>query len=143
MPFFILEILIFFFYQSEGFDLQPNPAVIWMQKFGYFHFTVFIQYGTYLLLTLVILRRYSRRLQEVFSTLDQIKLTWLRDFTWLAIFVVSIYGAEYLLLLLGVGVGDYFSVSSILMVVYVYAMVYMGLAESNENKGRSASTQIQ
>ncbi len=130
IPFLVFELLVLGFYWPEkeaGTSFSENE---WMNNFGSFHLAVMIQYGAYLLKIQRDLQRYSKRLQEVFSTLDQIKLTWLRNITWLAMFVVFVYATEFLLLVLGVGTSEYFAVSSILLVLYVYAMGYLGLFKS-------------
>jgi len=130
VPFLVFEVLVLAFYWPESAGTAIHSESDWMNKYGYFHLAVVIQYGAYLIQTQRTLRRYSLRVYEVFSTLDKIKLTWLRDITWLAMFVVFVYALEYVLLLLGVGTGNYFAVSSILLVLYVYAMGYLGLFKS-------------
>jgi AraC-like DNA-binding protein len=130
IPFLVFEVLVLAFYRPESLGISSHSSAEWNNKFGFFHLVVVLQYGAYLIQTQRVLRRYSQRVHEVFSTLEKIKLTWLRDITWLAMFVVFVYGLEYMLLSMGIWTGDYFVFSSFLLVFYVYAMGYLGLFKS-------------
>ncbi len=134
IPFLFYEVLVLVFYNPNGpiahLGAEINSEAEWLSRFGLFHLAVVIQYGAYLIHTQQILQRYSRRVEEVFSTLDKIKLNWLQHITWLALVIVSVYGFEYFLLVFRNGSGGYFAISSIMLVVYVYIMGYLGLFKS-------------
>ncbi len=84
----------------------------------------------YMYLTIRILKRFARALKHVFSSIDKIKLGWLRNITYLAIAVLAVFGIENVLLLLGINLSNYFNLSSALIAVYVYALGYLGLFKS-------------
>jgi len=95
-----------------------------------YNWTIFLQAAIYMLLTLVLLKRYARYLKEVFSSLEKVKLDWLRNITWLALIFIAVFGLENALLLFGINLSNYFDLSSMLTAVYVYALGYLGLLKS-------------
>jgi len=127
VPFLVYEVLVLSLYRPAA-DLDSQAA--WMKNFGYYHFVVMVQYGSYLVRTQYILRGYGRRVRTVFSTLEKVKLTWLRNITWLALSIVVVYAVEYALVLRGIGTDNYFAASSVMLAVYVYVMGYLGLFKS-------------
>ncbi len=134
VPFLIYEALVLFLYHPTAdmtrIGADPMVQAAWTKSFGYFHLVVVIQYGSYLVWTQLILQEYGRRVRTVFSTLEKVKLTWLRNITWLAMCIVVVYALEYALLLMGIGTGNYFAFSSVLLALNVYAMGYLGLLKS-------------
>ena len=134
VPFLVYEALVLALYNPAA-DLtqigsDPESQAAWMENFGYYHLAVLIQYGSYLVRTQHILREYGRRVRTVFSTLEKVKLTWLRNITWLAMCIVAVYALEFALVLRGIGTSNYFAFSSVMLAVYVYIMGYLGLFKS-------------
>jgi AraC-like DNA-binding protein len=95
-----------------------------------FNWLILVQGLIYLLLTLVLLKRYSRKIKVVFSSIERIRLSWLRNITYLTLGVVLSFLIENLLLLAGINFSDYFSLTSFLAAAAVYTMGYMGLFKS-------------
>lgn len=98
--------------------------------FVLYNWAIFLQAFVYILLTLFLLKRHARHLKEIFSSLDKIKLDWLRNITYLAIGVILVFGIENTLLLFDFNLSNYFDLSSVLTAVYVYALGYLGLFKS-------------
>ena len=98
--------------------------------FVLYNWAIILQAFVYILLTIFLLKRHARHLKDVFSSLDKIKLDWLRNITYLAMGVILVFGIENTLLLFGFNLSNYFDLSSVLAAVYVYALGYLGLFKS-------------
>ena len=99
------------------------------------------QAGVYMILSLRILRPYEAAIRSEFSTIDRVKLDWLRDITVMVLAFLGVFFIENTLLLAGVNLSHYFNLTSVLMAVYVYAIGYLGLFKSEvfENPSTAAS----
>ncbi len=141
LPFLLYQgLIIFLFWPSSDVSLvgtSPELNDAWMQRFGYYHPALLIQFATYLLITLRILQKHGHRVQTVFSSLEKVQLTWLRNITWLALCILVGYGLEIILWLMGNAKGEYFVVSSILLALYTFAMGYLGLFNSEVLSGNA------
>jgi len=133
-PFLIYEgyrILQYVFARDKLFALfgSVKPEVMPFDFFVY-NWAVLLQGLIYVQLTIRILNRYARHLKEVFSSLDKIKLDWLRNITFMFAGILVIFLVENVLMLAGINFSNYFSLSSVLAAVYVYALGYLGLSKS-------------
>ena len=81
----------------------------------------------YMIIALVVFKRYSAKIQNIYSSLDKVNLYWLRFFTYTAMFVWSIVLVESLLTISGVDTHRYFLVVPLLTSIFVYATGYIGL----------------
>jgi AraC-like DNA-binding protein len=95
-----------------------------------FNWLILLQGSIYLLLTLVLLKKYSGKIKVVFSNIEKVRLTWLRNITYLTLLVILSFLIENLLLLAGINFSDYFSFTSFLAAAAVYTMGYLGLLKS-------------
>ena len=134
LPFLLYEgyrLFQYFFVREKLFALfgSAKPQVMPLDFFIY-NWAVLLQGFIYMQLTMRILNRYTRYLKEIFSTLDKIKLDWLRNITLMFVGVLVIFSIENVLLLVGINFSNYFGLSSILTAVYVYALGYLGLSKS-------------
>lgn len=84
----------------------------------------------YIAKTLVMLHRYSRRLQSYFSSIEKIRLSWLRNTTLLLILFLLVFIVENVFYLFGINLSNFFTLSSTLIAVYVYSLGCMGLIKS-------------
>jgi len=84
----------------------------------------------YVYLTILILNRYSRHIKDMFSSLDKIKLDWLRNITYMMTAVLSVFLLENILFLAGINLSNAFTLTSVLTAVYVYALGYLGFFKS-------------
>jgi AraC-like DNA-binding protein len=98
--------------------------------FVIFNWLLIIQLAIYLFLVLKLLSRYSHYIKGIFSSIEKIRLNWLRNITILAIITASIFIMENILILMGINLSDYFNLSSLLMALYVYLLGYLGLLKS-------------
>jgi AraC-like DNA-binding protein len=134
LPFLIYEgyrILQYFFAREELFTLfgiaKPQAMPV---DFIVYNWAVLLQGFIYVQLTLRVLQHYGRYLKEVFSTLDKIKLDWLRNITFMFVGIITIFLIENILMLVGINLSNYFGLSSVLAAIYVYALGYLGLSKS-------------
>ena len=81
----------------------------------------------YMIIALVVFKRYSAKIQNIYSSLDKVNLYWLRFFTYTAMFVWSVVLVESLLTISGVDTHRYFLVVPLLTSIFVYATGYIGL----------------
>lgn len=134
LPFLIYEgyrIFQYVFAREKLVELfgSAKPAVMPFD-FLVYNWAVLAQGFIYVQFTIRILNRYARYLKEVFSTLDKIKLDWLRNITFMFAGILAIFLVENVLLLAGINLSNYFTLSSILAAGYVYALGYLGLSKS-------------
>ncbi|MEJ2051271.1 MAG: helix-turn-helix domain-containing protein [Calditrichota bacterium] len=128
----------------EGFSLVgifawPDRTRFWARLIGsapqevgfiLFHWLIIFQGGLYMFITIHALHRYSRDIKAVFSSTEKIRLDWLTYITYMALAVIIIFFIENLFLLGGINLTGNFTLSSVLVAVYVYAIGYLGLFKS-------------
>lgn len=134
LPFLIYEsyrLCQYFFAHDKLLELfgSAKPAVMPFDFFVY-NWAVLLQGLIYVQLTIKVLNHYARSLKEVFSTIDKIKLDWLRNITFMFAGILVIFLIENLFMLAGINLTNYFGLSSVLGAVYVYALGYLGLSKS-------------
>jgi len=95
-----------------------------------FNWAILLVGFTYTYLTILVLNRYSRYIKSVFSSIDKIRLDWLRNITYMLIAVLTVFLVENIFLISGVNLSGYFNLTSVLTAVYVYALGYLGLFKS-------------
>jgi len=134
LPFFLYEVYrVFQFFQPrEKFLAVFRSATSTELSFDtmLFNWALLLVGFIYMFLTIRILKRYSCYIKEMFSSIDKIKLDWLRNVTYMAIIVLAVFLLENILLISGIHLSENFSLSSILTAVYVYALGYLGLFKS-------------
>ncbi|MCB2204800.1 helix-turn-helix domain-containing protein [bacterium] len=99
-------------------------------RFLYFNWIIIVQGVGYLSGTLLMLQRHAHGLEDVVSSADQLRLTWLRNITLLALLAWLLFMTEYIFYLNDILLAERFGISGILGGVMVYAMGYMGLSRS-------------
>jgi len=98
-------------------------------RFMIFNFFLVLQAMAYLGLTLVLIKKFHRRLRLVFSSVEKLKLTWLQQMTFLLISAWLVFSLEEIFLMLGTNLSD-FDLSSFLVGLYIYLMGYLVLVKS-------------
>jgi YesN/AraC family two-component response regulator len=106
--------------ETEGFPLNQQI----------FNEIIIIQGLAYTIYTLVLIRRYSKRLKEVFSALDKVKLNWLRNITLMALVAIGMFILEVILYFLDLRILEFGQISSFLIAIYVYTLGYWGMLKS-------------
>lgn len=81
--------------------------------------------------TLLLLFRYEREVCDLFSCIERVRLTWLRNITLLVASGWVAFLVENILLVSGLHSPQLFGMSGVLGVVCVYAMGYLGLTASD------------
>lgn len=134
LPFIIYELLIIPDYFTPRQELAATMQKIYIEglpfKYVIFNWFILIQIMTYMILTILIIKHYSRKIKNVFSTIEKIKLDWLRNVTYMGIFVVTIFFIENMFLLAGINLSHFFNLTSLLFAIFIYIMGYMGLLKS-------------
>ena len=81
----------------------------------------------YTIIALIVFKRYSLKIQNVYSSLDKINLYWLRFFTYAAMFVWSVVFIQNILDVSGLDVQQFFVLVPVLTSIFVYATGYIGI----------------
>jgi len=84
----------------------------------------------YMLLTISLLKRYVCHIKYIFSTIEKIKLDWLRNITYTVLILMIVFLIENLFLLLGINLSNFFNLTALLGGLAVYVMGYFGLFKS-------------
>ncbi len=84
----------------------------------------------YVIMALIVFKRYSRKIRNVYSSLEKINLYWLRFFTYAALFVWLVVLAQSILTAFRIDVRGYLMVVPLLTSIFVYAIGYIGIIKS-------------
>ncbi|MBC8180834.1 AraC family transcriptional regulator [candidate division KSB1 bacterium] len=84
----------------------------------------------YLIFTIVLINKYSKNIKNIFSTIEKIKLNWLKIITYMVIFVLSFFLIENLLKLFGMQLSYHFNLTSFLYAILIYVLGYIGFSKS-------------
>ena len=106
-------------------DPEDYPTV-----FMIFNWLLIVQAFIYIVVSLSIIKKYSHYYKDTFSSMEQIRLDWIRNITYLVAAGLIIFTIENLFLQLGVNISNYFTISSIIVAVYIYTIGYTGFAKS-------------
>ncbi len=132
---FIICILYFvmdFVKADTGFDHVTLPY----EDKGYpwvlfvFNWILIFQASLYIFMTLIMLKKFTRYMKDTFSSLDKVKLDWLKYITYFIGFGLFIFLIENTLLMTGINLSDYFNLSSVLIAIYVYTIGYTGFLKA-------------
>jgi AraC-like DNA-binding protein len=130
IPFLVFECLVLC-YRPGTVRLLPKGEVMGIPAgFVLLNWIIIAQSAAYMLLTLRVLKRYASAIRNVFSTIEKIKLDWLKKITVTAMAFIAVFLVENTLLLFGIDLSNRFNLTSVLIAVYVYAIGYMGLVKS-------------
>ena len=112
--------------------IAPSNFLYENVKSGFIPFNwLYIFYSFfYYLLTIKILIWYSKRIRDVFSNIDKLKLSWLKTITYVALAGHLIFLAENILSVLDLNFSE-FLISSIISALYIYSMGYLGILKSD------------
>ena len=91
---------------------------------------IIIQGFAYMILVLKITKIYEQHIKDFYSSISQIKLDWLKNSTYLALFITFGFMMENILQHSGIYVSESFGFSSLLAAIYIYTIGYMGLSRS-------------
>ncbi|MBE0642724.1 MAG: helix-turn-helix transcriptional regulator [Bacteroidetes bacterium] len=99
-------------------------------RFFFFNWAIIAQSVAYMSATLLLLRRHATGLEDLVSSLDHLRLNWLRNITLLTLVAWLLFTIEYAFYLEGMILGPRFGVSGIFGGVLVYVLGYLGLSRS-------------
>ncbi len=84
----------------------------------------------YMIIALIVFKRYSDKIRNIYSSLGKVNLYWLRFFTYGALFVWSVVLVENTLSTAGIDMGGFFQIVPLLTSVFIYATGYIGMFKS-------------
>lgn len=132
VPFALYQLyLLTFLFDTENAvraAFYPNTGLVMRDHI--FNWSIIVQGMLYMLLTLLMLKRYSVEIKEVYSGIDKIRLTWLRNISFLILAIVVVFTVENAFMLRGINLSNFFGFSSVLFAASVYTMGYIGLSQS-------------
>jgi AraC-like DNA-binding protein len=131
LPFIIYKL---YYLQIYFLSVEELSAIIKQVQLNNppFHITFFkllvaVMGIVYMIIALIVLKRYSRKIQNIYSSLDKVNLYWLRFFTYAACFVWLIVLIENLLDFFDIYLEQFTFTVPILTSFYVYATGYIGM----------------
>ncbi|MDX9758735.1 MAG: helix-turn-helix transcriptional regulator [Bacteroidota bacterium] len=99
-------------------------------RFFLFNWCIIAQSVVYMSATLLLLRRHATGLEDLASSLEHLRLRWLRNITLLTLVAWLLFLVEYVLYLGGTTIGPRFGVTGMLGGALVYVLGYLGLSRS-------------
>lgn len=134
LPFGIYQIFWIFYRVLVSNEYAPlaqqNKAESLSTAALLYNWIIILISAVYIAKTLLMLHSYSRRLQSYFSSIGKIRLSWLRNTTFLLSLFLVVFIGENVCFLFGINLSNFFTLSSTLIAVYVYSLGYMGLIKS-------------
>lgn len=134
IPFLFVQIYFLSFMfktKKEALSVYDNqPLFDEALLFLIYNWLIILQAMIYLILTILLINRYSKNIKNVFSTIEKIKLTWLKIITFAVIFVLSLFLIENLLMLFSIRVSHHFNLTSLIYATLIYVLGYIGLSKS-------------
>jgi AraC-like DNA-binding protein len=100
------------------------------RQFLAFDAAIIIHLLIYIFQVLSVLKRFSHDIKSVFSTIDKIRLDWLRNISLMELFLLLVFIVEACLLLAGIHTSHIFSLTSLFFAIFVYSVGYMALLRS-------------
>ncbi len=91
---------------------------------------IILQSLVYLILTIILINKYSKDIKNVFSSIEKIKLNWLKTITSLVLFVLCFFIIENLLMVFGIQLSYHFNLTSFLYAILIYVLGYIGFSKS-------------
>jgi AraC-like DNA-binding protein len=99
-------------------------------RFFLFNWAIIAQSVFYMSATLLLLRRHASGLEDFASSLDHLRLNWLRNITLLTLVAWLLFLVEYAVYLEGVTIGPRFGITGMVGGALVYVLGYLGLSRS-------------
>jgi AraC-like DNA-binding protein len=91
---------------------------------------IIIQGMIYLIYTIILINKYSKNIKNIFSTIEKIKLNWLKIITYMVIFVLNFFMIENFLMLFNIQLSYHFNLTSFLYAILIYVLGYIGFSKS-------------
>ncbi|MCK5087369.1 MAG: AraC family transcriptional regulator, partial [Melioribacteraceae bacterium] len=133
-PFLVYKIFLlpYYFMTHEQILTFQNSLIIEDHPFQYIvlNWIIIIQGLVYMILVLNVTKKYELRIKEMYSSISKIKLDWLKNATYLALFITIVFMIENILQLSGIYISESFGFSSLMAAIYIYTIGYMGLSRS-------------
>ena len=135
----LLPFLIFKIYPLPAYFMSAQELLAFiknMEEIGDPVYTILgwviaVQGLTYMIITLALIGRYTHRIKENYSTIDEINLNWLKNITFMALAVwIVVFLQEVLAVLHSDLLGGNSQLIAMLTAVFIYALGYMGLSKS-------------
>lgn len=134
--FHFLPFIIYKIYYIQVYFISTHELTSIMQQIELnnppFHITFFsllvaVVGVVYVIIALIVFKRYSIKIQNIYSSLDKVNLNWLRFFTYAAMLVWAIVLIENLFSAMGIDMSRSFMLVPLLTSIFVYATGYIGM----------------
>ena len=96
-----------------------------------FNWLILIHAATYTILSVRVLKTHVRKIKSVFSSIERVKLKWLLNVTYFALLTVGLFFIENLFMSFGINLTNNFTLTSVMVAIYVYTLGYMGLMRAD------------
>jgi AraC-like DNA-binding protein len=135
----LLPFLVFKIYTAQAFFMSASELLAFIRNteevgdpiLTVLGWIIAVQGLTYMMMTLFLIRKYTRRIKENYSTIDEINLNWLKNITFMALAVwIVVFFEEVLKVFNSNLLGGNSQLIAILTAVFVYALGYLGLEKS-------------
>ena len=134
IPFTIVELyfLSYFFRSGQQDQAIYENQLVYDTSFFLmiFNWLIIVQSIIYLIFTIVLINKYSKKIKNIYSTIEKIKLNWLKILTYMVLFVLSFFIIENLLMFFGMQLSYRFSLTSLLYAILIYVLGYIGFSKS-------------
>ena len=134
IPFIIVELyFLSYLFKTEQqrqamFDNQQTTAVSSLLVIH--NWLIIVQGMVYLIYTIILINKYSKDIKNIFSTIEKIKLNWLKIISYMVIFVLSFFMIENFLMLFDIQLSYHFNLTSFLYAILIYILGYIGFSKS-------------
>ena len=134
-----LPYIIYKIYYAQVFFMSKEELYTIIVQIGQnnkpLHITIFslavaVTGVLYISIALVVFKRYSHKIQNIYSSLEKVNLYWLRFFTYAALFVWLIVLTQSVMSAGGINAPQYYMVVPLLTSIFVYATGYIGIFKS-------------
>jgi len=95
-----------------------------------FNWTIALHAFFYIGLTFRLLILHSRKIKQMFSSIEKLKLNWVYLISYMALICIIIFSFENLMMSMGINFSNFYMLSSIIVALYVYSFGYVVLIRS-------------
>ncbi|MBN2105405.1 helix-turn-helix transcriptional regulator [bacterium] len=129
--YYVIGSLVFIIFKSKMIHIARSDHENKIHAFYLsFNWIVILYSAFYIIFTLKLLSDYRKRIRDMFSSIEKIRLDWLKNITVMMASALSVFMIENILYLAGIDLSNQFTLSSTLIAVYIYALGYQGLFKS-------------
>jgi len=96
-----------------------------------FNWSIFFQIIIYLFLAYYNIYKYSNKITQYYSSVDEFNTNWMKILVVVFLFGILVFGAENALFSFGINLSNYFTLSSVIFGISIYSFGYFGLIKAD------------